>query len=89
MCENTRARTPQEVALLLPSPIHRPSPTPTHAREQTRRALESQASSLGLPTHVVRDAGRTEVEPGSITVLAVGPAPAEAIDAVTGALRLL
>jgi PTH2 family peptidyl-tRNA hydrolase len=38
---------------------------------------------------VVRDAGRTEVEAGSVTVLAVGPATAELIDMVTGELRLL
>ena len=63
---------------------------PTHTFSYTyRRALESKASSLGLPTHVVRDAGRTEIEPGSVTVLAVGPAPAQAIDVVTGGLRLL
>lgn len=54
-----------------------------------RRALESTAFSLGLPTHVVRDVGRTEVEPGAVTVLAVGPATAELIDMVTGELRLL
>lgn len=34
-------------------------------------------------------AGRTQVAPGSRTVLAIGPAPKSAIDKVTGHLRLL
>ena len=33
----------------------------------------SDASSLGLNTHVVRDAGRTQISPGSKTVLCIGP----------------
>ena len=32
------------------------------------------ARKAGVPEHSVRDAGRTEVEPGSRTVLALGPA---------------
>ena len=31
----------------------------------------------------------TEVEPGSKTVVAIGPAPVPEIDAITGALKLL
>ena len=31
-----------------------------------------------------KDAGRTQVAPGSRTVLAIGPAPAAEIDVVTG-----
>ena len=33
----------------------------------------SDAASLGLNTHIVRDAGRTQIAPGSKTVLCVGP----------------
>lgn len=51
--------------------------------------LQAAASEQGLPTHLVRDAGRTEVTAGSITVLAIGPAPAALIDAHTGSFRLL
>lgn len=33
--------------------------------------LETKATSMSLPTHVVLDAGRTQVAPGSATVLAI------------------
>lgn len=56
---------------------------------QELRALAAAAASKGLPTFVVQDAGRTQVAPGSRTVLAIGPAPKSAIDAVTGGLKLL
>lgn len=50
--------------------------------------LESSASSIGLPTSMVRDAGRTQVAPSTQTVLAIGPAPVSEIDSITGHLRL-
>ncbi|PSC72483.1 Peptidyl-tRNA hydrolase mitochondrial [Micractinium conductrix] len=53
------------------------------------RQLAGAASGKGLPTYVVQDAGRTQVAPGSRTVLAIGPAPKSAIDGVTGHLKLL
>ncbi|KAL4444368.1 hypothetical protein ABPG75_012105 [Micractinium tetrahymenae] len=53
------------------------------------RQLAADASAKGLPTFVVQDAGRTQVAPGSRTVLAIGPAPKSAIDGVTGHLKLL
>jgi PTH2 family peptidyl-tRNA hydrolase len=46
------------------------------------------ARARGIPAHAVRDAGRTEIEPGSITCLAIGPDSAARIDGVTGKLRL-
>ncbi|KAI7841693.1 hypothetical protein COHA_004560 [Chlorella ohadii] len=56
---------------------------------QELRQLAAAAAGQGLPTFVVQDAGRTQVAPGSRTVLAIGPAPKSAIDKVTGHLRLL
>jgi PTH2 family peptidyl-tRNA hydrolase len=49
----------------------------------------SRAQDAGLPVSVVRDAGRTQVAPGTPTCCAVGPAPGASIDAVTGELPLL
>jgi len=52
-------------------------------------ALEKKARDIGLPTYIVQDAGRTQVEPGSETVLAIGPGPVDVVDSVTGHLKLL
>lgn len=51
--------------------------------------LDASARSLRLPTFVVQDAGRTQIDPGSSTVLAVGPGPKHKVDQVTGAQKLL
>ena len=51
--------------------------------------LEERCASAGLNTYLIRDAGHTEIEPGSRTVLAVGPAPASAMDEFTRHLAVL
>ena len=51
--------------------------------------LQRSARARGLPTVFVDDAGFTEVPPGTRTVLGIGPARAELIDAITGQLPLL
>ena len=50
--------------------------------------LVREAKAARLPTFVVEDAGRTEVEAGTKTMVAIGPASTEAIDKITGSLRL-
>jgi len=51
--------------------------------------LEALAKSLNLCARPIQDAGRTQVEAGSRTVLGIGPAPVELVNQVTGHLRLL
>nr|XP_027080325.1 peptidyl-tRNA hydrolase 2, mitochondrial-like isoform X2 [Coffea arabica] len=56
---------------------------------QEMNKLKEAAESIGLPTFVVADAGRTQVSSGSKTVLAIGPGSRSTVDSVTGKLRLL
>jgi peptidyl-tRNA hydrolase, PTH2 family len=51
--------------------------------------LRRKAKNLGLTAEVIQDAGRTQIEAGSITVLGVGPAPKSFVDQITGHLKLL
>jgi peptidyl-tRNA hydrolase, PTH2 family len=51
--------------------------------------VAAAADAAGLPVQVIRDAGRTQLEPGTPTCCAVGPAENARIDAVTGDLPLL
>lgn len=50
--------------------------------------LADRAAQAGLPYTIVRDAGHTELAEDTVTALAVGPAPGEHIDKVTGDLTL-
>jgi len=50
--------------------------------------LADRAERKGLPNAVVRDAGHTQLQPGTVTALAVGPGEDDIVDAVTGDLSL-
>ena len=54
---------------------------------ETLQRLAGQAQAAGLVTTLVKDAGHTEVPPGTITVLGIGPAPRRAIDALVSDLK--
>jgi len=51
--------------------------------------LRKEAITHGLPHAIIRDAGMTELPPGTLTVIGIGPAKAEEIDEVTKDLKLL
>ncbi|OAA55926.1 mitochondrial peptidyl-tRNA hydrolase [Niveomyces insectorum RCEF 264] len=57
--------------------------------EDTLLTLMGTARSLGVTAEVIADAGRTQIDAGSLTVLGVGPAPKSLVDQVTGHLKLL
>jgi len=51
--------------------------------------LKQMADDLDIPNFLVKDAGLTELEPGTITALGLGPDEEEKIDKITGSLELL
>ncbi|MFB6204405.1 MAG: peptidyl-tRNA hydrolase Pth2 [Candidatus Nanohaloarchaea archaeon] len=53
------------------------------------RQLYQKALGQGLPAYLVEDAGLTEVEPGTVTALGIGPAKESKIDSITGELELV
>lgn len=59
------------------------------ASEDELRELCGVASAYGIAYELVQDAGLTELPPGTVTALGVGPGPAKLVDKITGKLPLL
>ncbi|XP_058117750.1 probable peptidyl-tRNA hydrolase 2 [Anopheles ziemanni] len=57
--------------------------------EQAMMEIYRTAKHNNLNCCLIRDAGRTQIEPNTKTVLAIGPAPNLAVDSITGHLKLL
>lgn len=51
--------------------------------------LKVQADEWNVVTSLVTDAGHTEVEPGTVTALGVGPGKDAVVDGITGELPLM
>ncbi len=53
------------------------------------RLLQDEARKSKLPHSLITDAGHTQLPPGTVTCLGIGPAPEAVVDKVTGHLTLM
>jgi PTH2 family peptidyl-tRNA hydrolase len=51
--------------------------------------IYNKAKNEGLNTVLIKDAGLTQLEPGTITCIGIGPDYEDKIDKITGTLKLL
>lgn len=51
--------------------------------------LKERAEEHSIPYALIMDAGLTQLPPGTVTSLGLGPAPATLLDSITGLLPLL
>ncbi len=51
--------------------------------------FKAVAEALGITCSLITDAGRTQIEPGSITCLGIGPEKVSVLDKITGDLKML
>lgn len=59
------------------------------ADEKELLEYKRKAEDAGLVTALITDAGHTQLKPGTITCLGIGPDKAEKIDKITGQLKLI
>jgi PTH2 family peptidyl-tRNA hydrolase len=57
--------------------------------ETALRRVHEEARQAGIPTYIIHDAGRSELEPNTATVCAFGPAYHDELPAFLKRLRLL
>lgn len=51
--------------------------------------IKAMADAAGLINSVITDAGRTEIAPGSVTCIGIGPSTDSILDKITGELSML
>ena len=56
---------------------------------QSMKEIYKKAKKLNLISYMVTDAGHTEIPPGTITIVGIGPGPRKKIDKITGTLSLM
>lgn len=56
--------------------------------EEEMLELNSIAKKNNVLSSIIRDAGQTQVAPGTRTVIAIGPAPKSVLNKITGHLKL-
>jgi PTH2 family peptidyl-tRNA hydrolase len=53
------------------------------------KSIHNKSKAAKIPTFLVRDAGLTQLRPGTVTCLGIGPAQENKIDLITSDLKLL
>lgn len=57
--------------------------------EEALQELAMKAKKMGVTNVIIHDAGHTQVASGTATVLGLGPATNNQLDAISGHLKLL
>ncbi|XP_011299881.1 peptidyl-tRNA hydrolase 2, mitochondrial-like [Fopius arisanus] len=57
--------------------------------EEKLKNLADQVKTRGITAVIIRDAGKTQLEPGTISVLGIGPGPNSIVEDLTAHLKLL
>ena len=53
------------------------------------KEIENKLKKAKMPYFLVKDAGHTQVKPGTVTALGIGPVEETKVDKITGKLKLL
>jgi len=56
--------------------------------EEELLKLEKKAKELAIPCALITDRGLTELPPGTVTCLGIGPAHSDQVDKITGNMNL-